>query len=181
MAVHSTFTISIRATDPVNQATSRTVLAQVINNVFKRMDTAATGSEADYVASQEDAAWVFGYLCRNVQDTAITQDTHADHSSVRFVTSGLKSILSLLRAGGPGLKEAVFLQQVRGPLLTTLVRCFTAPLPSVFGLSLDIFVELVVHYKHKLKSETGGLFTGAVLGVLRSPHADETMDTLSSV
>eukprot|EP01064_Diplonema_japonicum_P000378 TRINITY_DN10266_c1_g1_i4.p1 TRINITY_DN10266_c1_g1~~TRINITY_DN10266_c1_g1_i4.p1 ORF type:complete len:1558 (+),score=371.12 TRINITY_DN10266_c1_g1_i4:1083-5756(+) len=190
MAVACIFQIAIKSTGPPHNATARTTLTQVINWVFQRMEEVSrdiakgTPSSNPFKLDQEihpgtkmtvhhsDASHVMSFICGITDTVEVTEYTPVEATEMRTLTSALELVQRLVASCGPGFKETpAFLESIKKPLLTTIVKCVVSPVPSIIQAALNIFYVLVVGFKHCMKHEIGMLLCNIVLKVLESNHA----------
>jgi brefeldin A-inhibited guanine nucleotide-exchange protein len=96
----------------------------------------------------------------------------ADPIAVQSKALSLELILSVLRTSGPAFKGSdKFVHAIRSYLCVSLLRNCTAAVPDVVDVSLQVFVQLVEHFKDHLKAEIEVFITKIFLRILDSENS----------
>eukprot|EP00284_Hemiselmis_tepida_P006352 CAMPEP_0174922934 /NCGR_PEP_ID=MMETSP1355-20121228/6235_1 /TAXON_ID=464990 /ORGANISM="Hemiselmis tepida, Strain CCMP443" /LENGTH=201 /DNA_ID=CAMNT_0016168579 /DNA_START=34 /DNA_END=636 /DNA_ORIENTATION=+ len=84
----------------------------------------------------------------------------------------LELILTMLRHSGAVFRNSPrFISCIRQHLCLSLLKNAVSPSPRVFNASLQVFVTLIVHFKHHLKHEISVFFNTVFLRILDSQNS----------
>eukprot|EP00002_Diphylleia_rotans_P014444 TRINITY_DN2814_c0_g1_i8.p1 TRINITY_DN2814_c0_g1~~TRINITY_DN2814_c0_g1_i8.p1 ORF type:complete len:1545 (+),score=258.96 TRINITY_DN2814_c0_g1_i8:58-4692(+) len=120
----------------------------------------------------KDSFMVFRYLCKQ-SVKKIPEWSLADSVEVRRKVLALEMIQIVLINSGPFFRvHEVFISSIKQYLCMSLLKNGVSSLPSVFGLSLSIFLTLIANFKDHLKNEIGVFFTHVFLSILESHHSN---------
>lgn len=123
---------------------------------------------------QHKNAWLlFRALCKlSMRGVDTNPSQQADPIAIQSKILSLELLLSVLQSSGPAFHHSErFVQAIRQYLCVSLLRNCTANVPQVVDLSLQVFVQLIAHFKDHLKAEIEVFITKIFLRILESENS----------
>ncbi|KAL6077477.1 Brefeldin A-inhibited guanine nucleotide-exchange protein 1 [Balamuthia mandrillaris] len=119
-----------------------------------------------------DCFLIFRSLCK-LSNKELPDGCLPESLEMRSKTLSLELLLGILEKAGPVFRTQVkFINTaIKKYLCPSIGTNATSPVPHIFGLSLDIFIALINHFKDYLKEEIGIYFTRIFLKVLESNNS----------
>eukprot|EP00759_Apiculatamorpha_spiralis_P035973 PhF_6_TR36365/c0_g1_i1/m.53398/K18442/ARFGEF, BIG; brefeldin A-inhibited guanine nucleotide-exchange protein len=180
------------------RSTSRTVVTQMVNTIYNRVETefiqlkqlekAKQSAEAstyeqskysDVLQSLQlhlvDAACNFIYFCSQADPDIIEATMPIETREVQMVLLSLDYVLKILKTSGPAFRDGEsLLETVQESLLSCVVKGALNPRLEICKPCLDIVVVLISEFKQYLRVEIGTLFTTIIFRILESANIAHT-------
>ena len=117
----------------------------------------------------KDGFWMFRAICR-LSMRGLPGDA-ATGTALQTQILSLELILQVLRESGPAFRGSdKFVSGIREHLCVALLKNCTSAETSIVGVSLRIFIQLMIHFKDRLKKEVEVFVANIFLRVLESEH-----------